>query len=151
MEDGSAATIPEANVYYVVKYQADSDNFLFMGYSQPYAIVKDENPDSPFYVEGPVGEIRIVLHGGDYDNIYTNDLAKQRAEYELWQRTRLQDSVTLTLAPIYQLDVNCVVEITLENKDEPEPYIIKTINTGLSYSGIQTIQMIRYYPLYPEI
>ena len=151
MEDGSAATIPEANVYYVVKYQADSDNFLFMGYSQPYAIVKDENPDSPFYVEGPVGEIRVVLHGGDYDNIYTNDLAKQRAEYELWQRTRLQDSVTLTLAPIYQLDVNCVVEITLENKDEPEPYIIKTINTGLSYSGIQTIQMIRYYPLYPEI
>ena len=151
MEDGSAATIPEANVYYVVKYQADSDNFLFMGYSQPYAIVKDENPDSPFYVEGPVGEIRIVLHGGDYDNIYTNDLAKQRAEYELWQRTRLQDSVTLTLAPIYQLDVNCVVEITLENKNEPEPYIIKTINTVLSYSGIQTIQMIRYYPLYPEI
>ena len=151
-EDGSAAVIPEGdNTYYVVKYQSEGDNFLFLGYAQPHAISKDENPDSPFYVEGPIGKIHLVLQGGEYDNIYTNDLAKQRADYELWKRTRLQDSVSMTLVPIYQLDVNAVVQKTLKNSTEAQPYIIKSINTTLTYDGTQTINMIRYYPLYPDI
>lgn len=150
-EDGTAAIIPEADTYYVVKYQEDSNNFLFMGYQQPYAIIEDTNPDSPFYVNGPVGKIRIVLQGGEYDNIYTNDLAMQRAEYELWKRTRLEDSVTLSLVPIYSLTTNIVVSKTLTNETEPTLFIIKNITTDLSYSGAQSVQMITYYPLYPTI
>ena len=150
-EDGSAWVVPEADTYYVVKYRQEQDNFLFMGYSQPYAIAEDDNPDSPFYVDGPVGKIRIVLQGGEYDNIYTNDLAQQRADYELWKRTRLEDNITLTMAPIYDLDVNTVVEYTPINQTEPQTYIIKNINTNLSYAGTQTVQMIKYYPLYPDI
>ena len=150
-EDGTAAVIPEANAYYVVKYQQSSNNFLFMGYQQPYAVAKDDNPNSPFYVDGPVGEIRIVLTGGDYDNIYTNDLALQRAEYELWTRTRLEDDVTLSCVPIYSLQTNTVVSKTLSNETEPTLFIIKNISTNLSYSGTQSVQMITYYPLYPTI
>lgn len=150
-EDGSVAVIPEADTYYVVKYQQTSNNFLFMGYQQPYAVVQDENPDSPFYVNGPVGKIRIVLQGGDYDNIYTNDLATQRAEYELWTRTRLQDSVTLTCVPVYSLQTNTVVSKTLTNATEPTLFIIKNITTNLSYEGTQSVEMITYYPLYPDI
>ena len=150
-EDGSAWVVPEANTYYIVKYRSEQNNFLFMGYSQPYAISKDDNPDSPFYIGGSAGEIRIVLQGGEYDNIYTNELAQQRADYELWKRTRLEDNVTMTIAPIYDLDVNTVVERTLTNEETPSTYIIKSINTNLSYSGTQTVQMIKYYPLYPEI
>lgn len=150
-EDGTPWVVPEGDTYYVVKYRQTEDNFLFMGYSQPHAVAEDDNPDSPFYVEGPVGEIRIVLTGGEYDNIYTNDLAQQRADYELWKRTRLEDNVSMTLAPIYDLDVNIVVERTLTNSETVNPYIIKSINTNLSYSGTQSIQMIRYYPLYPNI
>lgn len=150
-EDGSAAVIPEAETYYVVKYQQDNNNFLFMGYQQPYAVVEDDNPDSPFYVEGPVGSIRIVLQGGEYDNIYTNDLAMQRAEYELWKRTRLEDNVTLSCVPVYSLQTNTVVSKTLTNETEPTLFIIKTITTNLSYEGTQTVEMITYYPLYPTI
>ena len=150
-EDGTAAVIPEADTYYVVKYQKESNNFLFMGYQQPYAVAQDDNPDSPFYVEGPVGKIRTVLQGGEYDNIYTNDLAMQRAEYELWLRTRLEDNVTLSCVPIYSLQTNTVVSKTLTNETEPTLFIIKTISTNLSYSGTQSVQMITYYPLYPTI
>ena len=150
-EDGTAAVIPEADTYYVVKYQQESNNFLFMGYQQPYAVAQDDNPDSPFYVEGPVGKIRTVLQGGEYDNIYTNDLAMQRAEYELWLRTRLEDNVTLSCVPIYSLQTNTVVSKTLTNETEPTLFIIKTISTNLSYSGTQSVQMITYYPLYPTI
>lgn len=159
-EDGTNAVIPEAEVYYVVKYQevageTESDpvtkNFLFMGYQQPYAVAEDDNPESPFYVDGPVGKIRIVLQGGDYDNIYTNDLAMQRAEYELWTRTRLEDNVTLSCIPIYSLQTNTVVSKTLTNETEPTLFIIKTITTNLSYTGTQSVQMITYYPLYPDI
>lgn len=159
-EDGTNAVIPEANIYYVVKYQeikgaTEEDpitkNFLFMGYQQPYAVAEDNNPESPFYVDGSVGKIRIVLQGGDYDNIYTNDLAMQRAEYELWTRTRLEDNVTLSCIPIYSLQTNTVVSKTLTNETEPTLFIIKTITTNLSYTGTQSVQMITYYPLYPDI
>ena len=150
-EDGTAAVIPEADTYYVVKYQSESDNFLFMGYQQPYAVAEDNNPDSPFYVEGPIGKIRTVLQGGDYDNIYTNDLAQQRANYELWTMTRLEDNVTVSIIPIYTLQTNTVVSLTLQNETEPTLFIIKNISTNLSYSGTQTVQMITYYPLYPDI
>lgn len=150
-EDGGSATIPEEDAYYVVKYQEENNNFLFMGYQQPYAIAQDENPNSPFYINGPAGKIRIVLQGGDYDNIYTNDLAMQRAEYELWTRTRLEDNVTLNCVPVYSLQTNTVVSKTLTNQKEPTLFIIKTISTNLSYSGTQSIQMITYYPLYPSI
>lgn len=159
-EDGSAAVIPEAETYYVVKYQEiageteddpTTNSFLFMGYQQPYAVAEDDNPDSPFYVDGPVGKIRIVLQGGEYDNIYTNDLAMQRAEYELWTRTRLEDNVTLSCVPVYSLQTNTVVSKTLTNETEPTLFIIKTITTNLSYEGTQTVEMITYYPLYPTI
>lgn len=151
MSDGSAAVIPEADTYYVVMYQEESNNFLFMGYLQPYAIAQDTNPQSPFYVDGPVGAIRIVLQGGDYDNIYTTELAQERADYELWCRTRLNDNVTLTVVPLYYLTTNVVVSRTLTNETEPTLFITKSISTDLAYSGTQTIQMITYYPLYPSI
>ena len=78
-------------------------------------------------------------------------LAQQRADYELYLRCKLQDCVTITCVPLYWLDVNWLVEITLPNKDgveETNQYIIKSINTTLSTQGTQEIKLMRYYPLY---
>ena len=145
----------------------------------PYGIAYDNNPDSPFYVGeiNPItgkykDEIRIVLSGGDYDNIYPledypedtdpnfdeklaqfNSLAQQRANYELYTRCRLQDQLELTCVPVYWLDVNWLTEITLPNKqtqiEEKEYYIIKKISTTLGVSGTQNITLMKYYPFYP--
>lgn len=134
----------------------------------PYGMAFDNNPNSPFYYAGTVGTINVVLSGGEYDNIYPvlewndedddenhtqfNTLAQQRAEWELFQRCRLQDQITLTIVPVYWLDVNKLVSITLPHGDEEEPktelYVIKSINTTLSVSGTQEVTLMRYYPLY---
>lgn len=117
----------------------------------PYGFAQDTNPQSPFYVDGTAGVIRIVLSGGEYDNISTNDLAQQRAKYELYLRCKLQDQIQLKCVPIYWLDVNWVVEITLPNKQgkkEKNLYITKKINTTLGVNGTQDITLMRYYPLY---
>ena len=137
----------------------------------PYGVAYEGNPDSPFYVGeiNPItgkfeNTIRIVLSGGEYDNIYPlgdyntqpdefNSLAQQRANYELYTRCRLQDQIELTCVPVYWLDVNWLTEITLPNKqtqvEEKEYYIIKKINTTLGVSGTQNITMMKYYPFYP--
>lgn len=148
-EDGTNAVIPQANKFYVVQYKGE-ENFLFLGYQQPYAIAKDENPDSPFYIN-TIGEIRQVFYGNEYENIWSNDLAQQRANYELWLHTRLNDSISLSVVPLYWLDVNILVDYTRVNTIETNQYIIKSIDTSLSPDGTQTINMVRYYPLYPDI
>lgn len=148
-EDGTNAVIPQANKFYVVQYKGE-ENFLFLGYQQPYAIAKDENPDSPFYIN-TIGEIRQVFYGDEYENIWSNDLAQQRANYELWLHTRLNDSISLSVVPLYWLDVNILVDYTRVNTIETNQYIIKSIDTSLSPDGTQTINMVRYYPLYPDI
>lgn len=137
----------EASEYDQEKY------FQFMGEVTPYAQIKEENPDSPYYVGGSVGEIRQVLQGGDYDNIYTSDLAMERAKYELYRLCRLQDSVTINTIPIYWLDVNWLIEITLPNKygiEEKELYMIKSINIGNGLGATQSIIASKYYPFYDE-
>lgn len=140
--------ILEPNTYYVIKYKQDGDYWFFMGELQPMYIVEETNPNSPFYVNGTTGRIRIVLSGGEYDNINTTDLARQRAEWELYTRCRLLDSITLTCVPIYWADVNTLIEITLPNKTESQKYIIKEISITGGISGTQSIQMMKYYPYY---
>lgn len=118
----------------------------------PYGIAKDENPQSPFYYRGTAGIIRLVCTGDEYDNIYTSQLAQERANYELYLHCKLQDSLTLTCVPLFYLDVNWLIEITLPNKlgqPETNQYIIKQINTTFGTTGTQDITLMRYYPLYP--
>lgn len=175
----------------------------------PYGLAYENNPESPFYVGDEItpnryeNGIRIVLSGGEYDNIYplgdydeyeqvtpigdenpkykrwyiynngeyvpTTDttivsgrtyydkpfdsLAQQRANYELYTRCRLQDQIEINCVPIYWLDVNWLVNITLPNKqgkEETQKYIIKKISTTLGVNGTQNITMMKYYPFYPS-
>lgn len=93
--------------------------------------------------------VRIVCSGDEYDNIYSNQLAIDRAYYELYQRCRLHDQINITCVPIYSLDVNRIFSITLPNENTPSYWIIKSINTDFNVSGTQTINAMRYYAEYP--
>lgn len=131
----------------------------------PYGLAYEDNPESPFYVgDNNENRIRIVLSGGEYDNIYPlapydtsvtqfNSLAQQRANYELYTRCRLQDQIELTCVPVYWMDVNWLVSITLPNKqgkEELQQYITKKVSTTLGVSGTQNITLMKYYPFYPS-
>lgn len=161
-----------ANLAYVVKFK--NSKFYYQGEFQVHGIVKEFNAepdvtfkaqdkinencnnikyvinlDSPYSVE-KIGEIRQVLSSGEYDNIYTEDLALQRAEYENWKSTRLQDSINLTTVLIPWLNVNQKVEYTSLITGETNQYIVKSINKNFD-SWTMSINMIKFYPLYPFI
>lgn len=136
--------------YYVAYY---NQGWYLMGHQQPVGIAYDDNPDSPFYVNGSIGRIRHVLYGGEYENITSDKLALERAKYELWKATRLQDSITLTSIPNPWLDVNVLISHAIRGKSQENAaqYIIKSISTDYGIEGTQSINAITYYPLYPDI
>ena len=135
---------------YIYNPDTSKTYWQFMGENQPRAEIKDENPSSPFYVNGSVGDIRIVLSGGDYDNISTNELAMERAQYELYTRCRLNDNLSLTCLPIYWLDVNWLVNITLPTENEAKPFIIKEITISNGVTATQSVTLVSYYDFYPN-
>lgn len=146
---------------YVVQTEGEGESatetkfWRFMGHQQAQAISYDNNPSSPFYVGDPigsssVGRIRIVLYGGEYDNIYSDDLAKQRADFEIYQRSRLNDSISMETIPIPWMDANIVVSHRFGQKQEPSKYIVKSFSVDYATGGTMTINAITWYPYYEE-
>lgn len=144
----------ENNTSYSATFVKQSDiesmkYYKFLGGIQARFVIKETNPNSPFYIGGDIGEIRKTFNGGIYDNINSDYQAQITAKYLLYENCRLNNSVTITCVPIYWADVNWVVEITLPNNqgtEITEKYIIKSINT----SDTQTINLMKYYPLYVD-
>ncbi len=98
-------------------------------------------------------QVRVVCAGDEYDNIYSDALAEQRARYEIYLRSRLHDNIQIVSAPIYWLEVNNIIEYNLPNSNsgESDLWLIKSINTDISPNGTQSISATRYYPLYADI
>lgn len=69
-----------------LKYDADNSQFIYQGV----------NP----------GVYSLVLSGGEYDNIHSDQLAYERCLWELYQHTNLQDNLTLGTVADYAIDVN---------------------------------------------
>ena len=140
----------------VIGEESQKDQFWrFMGHQQAQATSYDNNPSSPFYVGDPigsssVGRIRIVLYGGEYDNIYSDDLAKKRADFEIYQRSRLNDSISMETIPIPWMDANIVVSHRFGQKQEPSKYIVKSFSVDYATGGTMTINAISWYPYYEE-
>ena len=62
-------------------------------------------------------QVRLVCAGDEYDNIYSDALAEQRARYEIYLRSRLHDNIQIVSAPIYWLEVNNIIEYNLPNSN----------------------------------
>lgn len=147
LDDGTTNATIEAEsgeVYYCVQYKGTYWNWL--GHLQAYGMAEDTNPDSPFDINGTVGTIRLPLYGGEYENIFSDNLAQQRAERELWLHTNMNNTITLTCVPVYWLATNILVSYTDMRNNETNQYIIKSINYGLAPSDNMTITMMRFYP-----
>ena len=146
---GTNITSLKKDTYYVAQYQKNA-TWLFLGHQQAQGLWSDTNPQSPFYVNGPVGRIRQVLYGGDYDNIISDELALERAKIEIYWKCRLNDSITLNIVPIPWLDVNIVVSHAPKNEVEEKRYIIKSYSVDYgSVEATMNVSMISYYGYYP--
>lgn len=143
-ETPAAINAEEGEIYYCVQFKGTY--WLWLGHLQSYGYAEDNNPDSPFYTQGTVGEIRLSLFDSDYANCFTDELAQQRAERELFLHSSMNNSVTLTCAPVYWMDVNIVASYSSLNTKETNLYLIKSINIGLAPTDTMTVNMIRLYP-----
>lgn len=147
LDDGTTnATIDaeSGEVYYCVQYKGTYWNWL--GHLQAYGMAEDTDPNSPFDINGTVGTIRLPLFGSEYENIFSDDLARQRAEFELWLHTNMNNTITLTCVPVYWLTTNILVSYADMRNNETNLYIIKSINYGLAPSDSMTVTMMRFYP-----
>lgn len=152
MSDGTTPAeivAEDGEIYFCVQFKGTY--FEWLGHLQAYGFAEDENPDSPFYVEGTVGRIHTVYFDGDYANCLSDSLCEQRALFELWQHTNLNDTITLTCVPIPWLDVNIKVQYTSQRSGETHEYIIKSISFGLAAGDNMSITMSRFYPEWPYL
>ena len=112
------------------------------------------NPESPFAcsldpVTGMIErEIRQVLEGGEYNNIYTTQLAYERASYENWLKTRMQDSVELEMILIPWMDVNDKIEYTSPSSGEVVVMLVQSISLDLK-KWTMNVKCSKFYPYYP--
>lgn len=160
-----AAGVMEADVHYVVRYAANK--FYLQGESQIRVIVQEVsreqtpeeiaafkeanacrnvrfivNPDSPFAAD-KIGTWRQVLKDGEYAGIYTNSLAYERAVFENYKKTRLQDSAEIQCLLIPFLDVNQKIEYHEFNSSHPNSLTI-TKSGELATSDIDIASNLRF-------
>ena len=145
--NGAFITSLDKDVYYVAVFRANN-TYEFLGHQQAQAIVQDDNPDSPFYINGTTGIIREVLYGGDYDNIMSDDLALQRAKLELYWKCRLNDGISLSCIPIPWLDVNILISHAPRQSAQQKQYMIKSFSASYGDVAAMTINAISYYAYY---
>ena len=103
----------------------------------------------PYTVE-KLGEIRQVLSDGDYSNIYTNELARQRAELEEWKAGRLTDSTTIETILIPFLSVNQKIKYKSVKTHEVGTYITDEVSFNFSDFKMN-IKMHKLYHTDPAI
>lgn len=145
--NGAFITSLDKDVYYVAVFRANN-TYEFLGHQQAQAIVQDDNPNSPFYVNGTTGIIREVLYGGDYDNIMSDDLALQRAKLELYWKCRLNDGISLSCIPIPWLDVNILISHAPRQSAQQKQYMIKSFSASYGDVAAMNISAITYYSYY---
>lgn len=123
---------------WMVRYEKDAngERFVFLG-RNPSAITK-------------------IFSGGEYDNIYADQLAYERCLWELFNASNLNDNINLSVVPNYIIDVNCRIAYDQNNplpKNVKEDlgkdikyYITKQITYPLGISNTpQTISAVRIY------
>ena len=135
---------------YSFRYRRTTDDFLLLGQYQVIGEAWDNNPDSPFNKDKLGYEIYHECSGGEYEKIYTNELANQRARYEIWLSTNIQNNLTLEMVFIPWLDVNTKINYTDKESHETNSYIIKKIS-GSFMNATMTMDIIKFYENYPNI
>lgn len=142
------AVFPTLNTTYKITIPSIT-SVQYLGHQQTYGTISETNTESPYYIGKDIGEIRLICKNGEYNNIYSDSLAFQRAKYELYLHCRMEDTLTLTMIPIYWLDVNKKISYTYNGTTLT--YVTKAINVDLSPQGTMTVNAIRFYPLLETI
>lgn len=114
------------------------------------AIAENNNPQSPTRIS-KIGTKNIYYEDS---NIYSNQLAQDRADYELNKISILQLGIELQSSFMIHLDVNNCIEITDEYFGfHNERFVIQSISIPINAGSIITIECsnVGSLPFYPSI
>lgn len=146
-DDGSpiAAGRMKANQVYVFSYRRNLGESLqnclyLLGQYQCYGVYIEENPDCPFSVKNLGYEI---INRVDYENLYSDDLCFNQAEFLTYQSTALLDTISLNLLIIPWINVNQKIKYTSKETGETNQYIIKSFNWS-TLSGTMSMTLYRF-------
>lgn len=115
---------------------------------QIMATASDTNAESPFCIS-KVGQINYIV---DDERIYNNELAKDRADYELYLHARLNDSISLEIVPIPWLnDVNIKIVYTNEKIGIEGEYLIQSLSIPLDIGSSMAITASKIYKTPEEL
>lgn len=134
---------------YCFKFLNSKEYWIYAGMYQIEGYAENNASDSPFSIEN-IGYRLHVCKGGEYEDIPTSTLANERAEYELWLKSRLNDSITLDTVIIPFLEVNNKIQYKKLSDSTIDSYIIKKISYSFT-NGTMKITMSKFYELDPFI
>lgn len=146
-DDGSlisAGDLLEDTVY-VFMYRRNMNDTIqnclyLMGQYQAYGIYKETNPECPYSVTSLGYEIPQKV---SYDELYSDDLCYNQAEYLTYQTTAMQDTITLETLVIPWLEVNQKISYTPNASGETNQYMIKNLSWSTS-DGTMSITLYKF-------
>lgn len=103
-------------------------------------------PDSPYTVQ-KIGERVDTKTEGEYNNIRSNTLASERAQYENWKNSRMTDNVTITTKLMPFVVPYMKIDYKKHGTKRRDDYIVQSVSHDFE-NGTSTIQMYTFYPLY---
>ena len=110
--------------------------------TQVMATASDNITDSPFSIS-KIGQINYIVSD---EQIYSNELAQDRANYELFMHARMNDTITLNTVPIPWLnDVNVKIAYTNIEDNIEGQFLIKSLNIPLDVSSALQITANKVY------
>ena len=136
--------LKEGNTYtFMVRHQMTEEipfAFYVLGEYQACAVYREMGPDCPFSIPNIGYEI---LKKEYYDNLYSNDLCYNQAEYLTYQSTAMMDTILLECLFIPWLDVNQKIEYTSLNTGQTSQYIVKNLSWS-TLSGVMGVTLYRF-------
>ncbi len=103
--------------------------------------------DSPFTIQ-KLGE-RVHKYEEENVEIQSDAEAIYAADYDLWKKVQLAETVTIVTKLIPWLRYNDMIEFQPNGYNETRKYVVKSVSNNLD-SYTSTITMYRYYTLYNE-
>lgn len=103
-------------------------------------------PDSPYTVQ-KLGERLDFKSEGEFNNITSNELALERAQYENWKNSRLTDNITITTKLMPFAEPYQKIDYKKHGSKIKNDYVIQSVSHDFE-NGTTTIQMYTFYSLY---
>lgn len=144
----------DPDTVYVFKYRKKNPNneadFYLLGQYQPYGEYIEMDVNCPYSVQNM--DNKILSQTITSDTAYSDDLARQLAEYTTYQSCKLSDSLSITTLPILFLDVNQKIEYLPMDREQDgiNQYIITSISSSSS-EGTMSISLRKFYEDYSVV